>query len=268
MDLSTVCKAECAHWHWSIPLTVLFLLFSFVLHRTWFLSDGPQPGDEANKMQADRGTVRVMVSASRQEDGRIRGENKSAMEEVCLVTRFPPEALYGGRVGVKEAEAGWGKWSLERKGVGGRKEDRHCDAEGQRGESHVWVATKETAVKAAPLSSSDAFSPPGRKVRENSQGHAQLITNAGHRRWSALCSTITWCKWNTWQGDKLHSFGIIYKSIQIWMSAKFRRLPGLGFQFQPTFISWNKKKTKHACLDESPSKEIEICGLPVHSSVA
>lgn len=83
------------------------------MHRTWFLSDGPQPGDAASKMQVDRGTVRVMVSASRQEDGRIkRGKNKSAVEEVCLVMRFPPEALYGGRVGVKEAEAGRGKWSL------------------------------------------------------------------------------------------------------------------------------------------------------------
>lgn len=49
----------------------------------------------------------------RQEDGRIEGgENKSAVAEVCLVMRFPPEALYGGRVGVKEAEAGIGKWNL------------------------------------------------------------------------------------------------------------------------------------------------------------
>lgn len=54
-----------------------------------------------------------MLSANRQEDGRIEGgENKSAVEEVRLVMRFPPEALYGGRVGVKEAEAGSGKWSL------------------------------------------------------------------------------------------------------------------------------------------------------------
>lgn len=41
-------------------------------------------------------------------------------------------------------------------------------------------ATKETAVKAAQLSSSNALSPLGRKGRENNQGHAQLITNAGH----------------------------------------------------------------------------------------
>lgn len=41
-------------------------------------------------------------------------------------------------------------------------------------------ATKETAVKAAQLSSSDALSPLGRKGRENNPGHAQLIRNAGH----------------------------------------------------------------------------------------
>lgn len=30
-----------------------------------------------------------------------------------------------------------GNGAFERKGVGGRKEDGHYDAEGQRGESHV-----------------------------------------------------------------------------------------------------------------------------------
>lgn len=50
------------------------------------------------------------MSASVEEYGRIEGEeNKSAVEEMCLVMRFPPEALCGGRVGVKEAEAGSGK---------------------------------------------------------------------------------------------------------------------------------------------------------------
>lgn len=53
------------------------------------------------------------MSASSQEDGRIEGgEIKSVVEEVCLVMTFPPEALYGGRVGVKEAETESGKWSL------------------------------------------------------------------------------------------------------------------------------------------------------------
>lgn len=60
-----------------------------------------------------RAQARVTASASGQEDGRIQGAaNKRAVEEVCWVMRFPPEALYGGRVGVKEAEAGSEKWSL------------------------------------------------------------------------------------------------------------------------------------------------------------
>lgn len=54
-----------------------------------------------------------MSARGGQEYGRTEGGgNKSAVEEVHLVMRFPPEALYGGRVGVKEAEAGSGKWSL------------------------------------------------------------------------------------------------------------------------------------------------------------
>lgn len=45
------------------------------------------------------------MTSGRQEDGRTEGENKSAVEEVCLVMRLPPQALHGGRVGLKEAEA-------------------------------------------------------------------------------------------------------------------------------------------------------------------
>lgn len=37
--------------------------------------------------------------------------------------------------------------AFERKGVGGRKEDGHCDAEGHQGESHVRVAEKRLKKK-------------------------------------------------------------------------------------------------------------------------
>lgn len=56
--------------------------------------------------------LRVIMSAGRQADGRTEEMNKPAAEEVCLVMKFPPGALYGGRVGVEEAEAGTRKWSL------------------------------------------------------------------------------------------------------------------------------------------------------------
>lgn len=48
-------------------------------------------------------------------------ENKCASEEVCLLRRFPPETLHGGRVGVKEAEAGVGSGTFERRAEGRSK---------------------------------------------------------------------------------------------------------------------------------------------------
>ena len=64
-------------------------------------------------MQVDVSTavLRVIMSAGRQADGRTEEKNKPAVEEVCLVTKFPPGTLYGGRVGVEEAEAGTRKWN-------------------------------------------------------------------------------------------------------------------------------------------------------------
>lgn len=83
-----------------------------------------------------------------------------------MVRRFPPETLHGGRVGVKEAEAGVGNGAFERR-AGGK--DGHRDAGGTkvRAMSGRDKAAKETAVKAAQLSSSNVLSPLGRKGREN-----------------------------------------------------------------------------------------------------
>lgn len=82
--------------------------------------------------------VKVTASARGQEGGRIQGaENKRAVEEVCWAMRFPPEALYGGRVGVTEAEAASGKWSLGEERSRREEEDGHYDTEGQRGENRV-----------------------------------------------------------------------------------------------------------------------------------
>lgn len=60
-----------------------------------------------------------MLSAGSQGDGRV-GE-QICSEEVCLARRFPPETLHGGRVGVKEAEAGVGNEAFERRAEGRRK---------------------------------------------------------------------------------------------------------------------------------------------------
>lgn len=166
-------------------------------------------------MQVGAGSaqLRGMMSTRRQEDGRTEGENKPALEEVCLAMRFPPGALYGGRVGVKEAGSGRGKWSLgeerSRREERGRLLWRRRAARWEPRTNGRDKATKETAVKAALLNSSNSLSSPGRKGTENKQGHchAQLIMQAGHTQWSALCTT-TWCEWNTWQGDKLHSFAV------------------------------------------------------------
>lgn len=98
-----------------------------------------------------------------------------------MVRRFPPETLHGGRVGVKEAEVEWEMGPLRGEQKAGGK-DRHRNTEGTkvRAMSGRDKAAKETAVKAAQLSSSNVLSPLGRKGRENNEGHAQLITNAGH----------------------------------------------------------------------------------------
>lgn len=60
-----------------------------------------------------------MLSAGSKGDGRV-GEQMCS-EEVCLLRRFPPETLHGGRVGVKEAEAGVGSGTFERRAEGRRK---------------------------------------------------------------------------------------------------------------------------------------------------
>lgn len=122
--------------------------------------------------------------------------------------------------------------------VGGK--DGHCDVEGHRGESHEWQGQgyKRNCCESCPAKQLKCIIPSWEE-REIKQLRS---CPAYYKCWAHTAYDLH-CP-HTWQRDKLHSSDITWKSTQIWISAKFRRFPGLRFHFQPTFTSWNKKENK------------------------